>query len=244
MRLRSKAVDWLIGVFAVVVFRCLFKTLRLSFHTADHTNPYTIEGDDRFIYCVWHDQLLIPIFGGKHRHTAALVSQNQDGSFVAAGLRSAGIVPIRGSSSRGSKSRGGAQAMRQLIREAEGKHIVMTPDGPRGPRRELSAGVVFLAAHSGRAIVPTAFTCERGWRFGNGWTDLLVPKPFSKVHLLTGEPIYIATGAADLRADVARVQAAMLAMNNRGDLLAARQPDRPTEVEVSFDSASQCSNAV
>ncbi len=227
MRLRSKAVKWLIGAFAVLVFRCLFLTLRLRFHTADNTNPYAIEGEDRFIYCVWHDQLLIPIFGGKHRHTAALVSQNQDGSFVAAGLRSAGIVPIRGSSNRG-----GTKAMRQLIREAEGKHIVMTPDGPRGPRRELSAGVVFLAAHSGRAIVPTAFTCERGWRFGVGWTDLLVPKPFSKVHLLTGEPIHIAPDTTNLRADVARVQAAMLEMNNRGDQLAglAADPERPAEI--------------
>lgn len=110
--------------------------------------------------------------------------------------------------------------MRQLIREAEGNHIVMTPDGPRGPRRELSPGVVFLASHSGRAIVPAAFTCERGWRFGVGWTDLLVPKPFSKVHMLTGEPIRIPPDA-DLRSEVTRVQAAMLAMNDRGDQLAA-----------------------
>lgn len=227
MRLRGKAVNWLIGAFAVLVFRCLFLTLRLRFHTANNTNPYAIEGEDRFIYCVWHDQLLIPIFGGKHRHTAALVSQNQDGSFVVAGLRSAGIVPIRGSSNRG-----GTLAMRQLIREAEGKHVVMTPDGPRGPRRQLSAGVVFLAAHSGRAIVPTAFTCERGWRFGVGWTDLLVPKPFSKVHLLTGEPIHIAPDTADLRADVARVQAAMLVMNTRGNQLAglAADPVSPAEI--------------
>lgn len=115
--------------------------------------------------------------------------------------------------------------MRQLIREAEGNHIVMTPDGPRGPRRELSSGVVFLASHSGRAIVPTAFTCERGWRFGVGWTDLLVPKPFSKVHLLTGEPIHILPDA-DLQSEVARVQAAMLSMNDRGDALAARLGDR------------------
>ena len=220
MRLQNKAANWLIGAFAVLVFRCLFKTLRQQFHTAPNTNPYAIEGDDRFIYCVWHDQLLIPIFGGKHRHTAALVSQNKDGEFVAAGLRSAGILPIRGSTNRG-----GAQAMRQLIREAEGKHIVMTPDGPRGPRRELSAGVVFLAAQSGRAIVPTAFTCERGWRFGVGWTDLLVPKPFSKVHLLTGEPIHIAPDTSNLRANVVRVQAAMLAINTRGNELAGLPAD-------------------
>lgn len=225
MRLRGKAVDWLIGAFAVWVFRSLFLTLRHRFHTADKTNPYSIEGDDRFIYCVWHDQLLIPIFGGKHRHTAALVSQNRDGSFVEAGLSSAGILPIRGSSSRG-----GAQAMRQLIREAEGKHIVMTPDGPRGPRRELSPGIVFLASRSGRAIVPTAFTCERGWRFGVGWTDLLVPKPFSRIHLLTGEPIHISP-EADLRSEVARVQAAMLAMNDRGDAFAARRPQTTPDRE-------------
>ena len=227
MRLRGEAVKWLIGAFAVLVFRCLFLTLRLRFHTANGTNPYLIEGEDRFIYCVWHDQLLIPIFGGKHRHTAALVSQNQDGSFVAAGLRSAGILPIRGSSNRG-----GAQALRQLIRESEGKHIVMTPDGPRGPRRELSAGVVFLAAQSGRAIVPTTFTCERGWRFGVGWTDLLVPRPFSKVHLLTGEPIHIAPSLSNLRADVARVQAAMLVMNARGNQLAGLPPDPETPAEI------------
>lgn len=227
MRFRGKAVDWLIGAFAVFVFRCLFLTLRRKFHTATNTNPYVIEGADRFIYCVWHDQLLIPIFGGKHRHTAALVSLAQDGSFVAAGLRSAGIVPIRGSSSRG-----GAQAMRQLIREAEGKHIVMTPDGPRGPRRELSAGVVFLAAHSGRAIVPTAFTCERGWRFGVGWTDLLVPKPFSKVHLLTGEPIHITPDTTNLKAEVARVQAAMLEMNERGERLAGRESEQQTQSKI------------
>ena len=221
MRLRSKTLNWLIGTFGVFVFRCLFKTLRLRFHTAEKTNPYAIEGDDRFIYCVWHDQLLIPIFGGKHRYTAALVSQAQDGGFVSAALRSVGIQPVRGSTSRG-----GAQAMRQLIRESEGKHIVMTPDGPRGPRRELSAGVVFLAAHSGRAIVPAAFTCERGWRFGVSWTDLLVPKPFSKVHMLTGSPIYISSESSDLRGDVARVQAAMLALNNQGDQFAARNQGR------------------
>lgn len=216
MRIRGKVVDWLIGLLAVLVFRGLFLTLRLRFLTADKTNPYTAEGDDRFIYCVWHDQLLIPIFGGKHRHTAALVSQNRDGSFVDAVLRSAGILAIRGSSSRG-----GAQALRRLIEEAEGKHIVITPDGPRGPRREMSAGIVFLASQSGRAIVPTAFTCNRGWRFGTGWTDLLVPKPFSKVHLLTGEPIHIPPDLADLSAEVLRVQAAMQAMNDRGESLAA-----------------------
>ena len=124
--------------------------------------------------------------------------------------------------------------MRQLIREAEGKHIVMTPDGPRGPRRELSAGVVFLAAHSGRAIVPAAFTCESGWRFGVGWTDLLVPKPFSKVYLLTGEPIRIPPDA-DLQSELARVQTAMLAINDHGDVLVT-----PTQASACSAAKAPC----
>lgn len=220
MRLRNKFILRVLAASAISVFRSLFKTLSLKFHTSEGTNPYDVNVVDRFIYCVWHDQLLIPIFGGKHRQTAALVSSNQDGSFVAAGLKSAGILAIRGSTSRG-----GAQAMRQLLREAEGKHIVMTPDGPRGPRRELQSGVVYLASRSGRAIVPTAFTCERGWRFGTGWTDLLVPKPFSKVHLLTGEPIHIPPDIKreELLKETARVQKAIDELNDRADLLVVRR---------------------
>lgn len=223
LRLRNKFILRVLAAAAIGTFRLLFLTLRRRFHTPAGTNPYDITVVDRFIYCVWHDQLVIPIFGGKHRLTAALVSNNRDGSVVATSLNSVGIVAIRGSSSQG-----GAQAMRQLLREAEGKHIVITPDGPRGPRRELQTGAVYLASRSGRSIVPTAFSCEWCLRFGQGWTDLLVPIPFSKVYLLTGDPIQIPPDIKreELIEQTARVQAAMDALNARADQLASRSKDK------------------
>ena len=64
---------------------------------------------------------------------------------------------------RGSTANRGGNALREMIRRASDSDIVMTPDGPRGPRREMSRGAVFLASRSGRAIVPTAFSCENSW---------------------------------------------------------------------------------
>ncbi len=78
-----------------------------------------------------------------------------------------------------------------MMTTAKDQHIVITPDGPRGPRRKMQSGIVFLASHTGRAIVPTAFACIRSWRIKGSWTDLLLPKPFTKIFLLAGEPVEV-----------------------------------------------------
>jgi len=92
---------------------------------------------------------------------------------------------------RGSTSRGGASAIKKLIKLAEGKHIVITPDGPRGPHHKMKSGIVFLASHSGRPVIPTAYTATSYWKFQGSWTSIWIPKPFSKVYYLVGEPIKV-----------------------------------------------------
>jgi lysophospholipid acyltransferase (LPLAT)-like uncharacterized protein len=114
----------------------------------------------------------------------ALTSQHRDGSFVACVLRAIGVPTVRGSTGHQ-----GGNALRKILTVATDRDIVMTPDGPRGPRRNMSRGTVFLASRSGRAVVPTAFSCERSWTIRGSWTDLVIPKPFSKVFLLAGDPI-------------------------------------------------------
>ncbi len=68
---------------------------------------------------------------------------------------------------------------------------MVTPDGPRGPRRKMSIGIVFLASHTGRAVIPTAYSCSRCWKIKGSWTDLVIPKPFAKVYLLGGRPVEV-----------------------------------------------------
>ena len=193
MKIRSPLLIRLSGFLFASVMRALFWTLRMDIRTAPNANPYASSGDARFIYAVWHDSMLMSAFGGKHVRTVALTSHHRDGSFVASTLKAIGVPVVRGSTGH----RGG-NALRRILTDASDSDIVMTPDGPRGPRRKMSRGAVFLASRSGRALVPTAFACERSWNIPGSWSELVIPKPFSKVYLLAGDPIKV---PADLSRD-------------------------------------------
>lgn len=198
-------------VFSVAMW-VVFRTLRLQIITAvPESNPYATNNPERFLYCVWHDSAVIPTFGGKHQCTTALTSQHSDGSFVAEVLKLNRIPSIRGSTSRISTG-----AIRKLIALAETKHVVITPDGPRGPNRRMSIGIAFIAGKTGKAIVPTAYACSKCWKWKGSWSDLIIPKPFAKVVLLAGDPIYVAADLTtiQLRDQTERIQLAMDALND------------------------------
>lgn len=150
--------------------------------------------------------MVMPVFGGKHWCTTALTSNHADGSFVARVLRLRNIRAVRGSTNR---IRTGA--MRELLDTMEHRHLVITPDGPRGPDRRMSTGIVYLASRSGRAIVPSGFACSRCWRWRGSWSDLIIPKPFATVVLMAGAPIRVPpeVSTSDLERYVDQVQAAM-----------------------------------
>ena len=190
MKIRNYYANWVIAAGVVLLCRILFRTLRIRLVAADpRTSPYLKNTTESYIYCVWHDSITFPMFAGRHVRTVALVSKHQDGSCLGIGLQMLNMGLVRGSSNHH-----GAPAMREMLRLPEGKHVVMTPDGPRGPRRKIKPGLVFLASRSGRAIVPTAFAASRFWSIGGNWTNLVIPKPFATAYALTGEPIEIPEG--------------------------------------------------
>jgi lysophospholipid acyltransferase (LPLAT)-like uncharacterized protein len=191
MRIRGRWFIWLQAAAIVFVSRLLFKTLRIYFlPAAPNTNPYSNDGSEGFIYSVWHDEVAFPMFAGRHVRTVALVSKHADNSPLVLGLQMLGIGIVRGSSGRN-----GVEAIRELLRTPSNSHLVITPDGPRGPRHQVKPGLVLMAARSGRAIVPTAFVSSRCWRIPGRWTDLVIPKPFARAYALGGRPIYVAKDA-------------------------------------------------
>ena len=181
--------------------------------------------DEYFVLCVWHDALLLPTFAAPRwlrKRCCCLVSQHQDGSYLADAMAWMDYTTVRGSTKRG-----GVEALRQLVNETAGKHIIVTPDGPRGPRRKLKHGAAFVAAQTGRRLLPGAFVVNRGWRIPGSWTDLLVPMPFSTVFLITGDPISIPEGIsrAELGVYVAAAQHAMDQVNDEADrMVNCQQP--------------------
>jgi hypothetical protein len=158
------------------------------------------------IYAVWHGRvLLLPYLYGP-RGCCVLTSRSRDGELVARWIGRFGLVPIRGSSTRG-----GGEALRQLARELrDGGEVVVVPDGPTGPREVAKPGVVALARLSGAPIVPIAVGASREWRLGS-WDQFRIPKPFARCVVRFGEPLRVRPDADRAAQEAARkdVEAAL-----------------------------------
>jgi hypothetical protein len=114
------------------------------------------------------------------------VSLSADGELISRVCKSFGLETIRGSTSRG-----GMEALIQLKSALEsGVRVSITPDGPRGPSRQVQPGAPYLAQVTGRPIVPVAYGARRAWVF-KGWDYFVVPKPFNRIAMVYGEPIWI-----------------------------------------------------
>jgi len=185
MKIRSRFLNRCLAIIAVGVVRSLFATLRRD-HRDSVRGVYCREPQGQYIYLAWHDCLLLPMFASRCYHLAGLVSRHADGGYLAEAMRLIDVAVVRGSSSRG-----GAQAIRRMMELVQSMHIVATPDGPRGPRRCLKPGVIFLASQTGRPIIAVGCAAANGWRIPGKWTDLLIPKPFSKIVLRASDPIHV-----------------------------------------------------
>lgn len=134
------------------------------------------------IYAFWHRyQASACVIGGWTR-SAFLVSPSRDGDILAGIARRAGGYPVRGSSSRG-----GGAAFRDLVRLiAGGRSAAITPDGPRGPHGTVHPGVVALAKTTGIPISPVGFGVSRCFET-NSWDHFVVPLPFAHGQVVFGE---------------------------------------------------------
>ena len=99
---------------------------------------------------------------------------------------------------RGSSSRGGATAIHEMIKRARNWQLTMTPDGPRGPRRKMAPGAIFLASHLGIPIIPLGVGYDRPWRLPT-WDRFAIPRPWSRARLIAGPPIFIPSNLTHLQ---------------------------------------------
>jgi lysophospholipid acyltransferase (LPLAT)-like uncharacterized protein len=181
MKLRSR---WLIHVaaFAIALFlRAWMKTVRVRVVSFDERPHPADPSQRRFIYGLWHESVLTATQYGAN--VRVLISQSADGELIARVCQHLGI-----GTARGSATRGGAKGLLEMLRAREGAHLVLTPDGPRGPRRRLKPGIVFLASHAGLPVVPVGVGFTRAWR-APSWDHFAVPLPFSTVTGVIGAPI-------------------------------------------------------
>lgn len=204
-------------VLGTIALRLLAATLRVRREEAAVAPLWTARAP--LIYALWHGRLLLLpcLYGGRGAHT--LTSRSRDGEIVARWIRRFGLVPVRGSSSRG-----GGGALRVLTRALrDGHEVVVVPDGPRGPREVLKHGVIALARLSGAPIVPVAVGASREWRL-RSWDEFRIPRPFARCVVRFGEPIRVARAADRAGEEAARkeVEAALRGLSWQVDEEARR----------------------
>jgi len=137
------------------------------------------------IWVFWHEYILTPITMWGGCDVTMLVSQHRDANWLMLAAYRMGFKTVRGSTTRG-----GTEAIRQLKKLTNSSGIVITPDGPRGPRRQMALGPIYLASRLGMPIVATGFGNQHPWRL-NTWDNFAIPKPFSRTRIIMGPKIHL-----------------------------------------------------
>jgi lysophospholipid acyltransferase (LPLAT)-like uncharacterized protein len=148
----------------------------------------------------WHGRILPATFYFRRRGIVVITSENFDGEWIARIIERFGY-----GTARGSTSRGGVRAMLRLKRDmAAGRAAGFTLDGPRGPARVAQPGAIWLARATGNPVLPFHLEASSHWTAGS-WDRTQIPKPFSTVALVVGEPLEVPPDTPDERLDAARL---------------------------------------
>jgi hypothetical protein len=170
-----------------------------------------------FIVAFWHGRLLLmPYAWMRPVPFFMLISQHRDGQLIARTVAYFGIDTIAGSTTRG-----GAGALRALVKALHGGSCVgITPDGPRGPYMRASDGIVSVARLAGVPVLPATYAISRRRVLGT-WDRFLVPLPFARGVIAWGEPIAVARDldAAGIGAVRRRIEDALNAVTAEADRL-------------------------
>jgi len=176
---------WLGSHVAGKLIRLLKKTVRLTVIGDEHLRSL-MENGGRAILAFWHGNMIIPMMRHIDEGDVVLVSEHGDGEIIARALKSLGYDLIRGSTTHS-----GAKALVDMRKRFESPGIIaITPDGPKGPYRELKSGAVILAKQTGVPILPISAYTNRP-KFLKSWDRFHLVKPFVKCVLMYGKPIKI-----------------------------------------------------
>jgi lysophospholipid acyltransferase (LPLAT)-like uncharacterized protein len=137
-------------------------------------------GDEQHVCVCWHSELLMSPQAYRAIHkkqpASAIISQHFDGSLIASTLNLLRIRPLRGSSKKGAR-----QVLLQAFRSIKsGEEVLITPDGPRGPRHSMSDGAIGIALKSKLPIFVMNYKVDSYWKLSS-WDSFIIPKPFSKI---------------------------------------------------------------
>jgi lysophospholipid acyltransferase (LPLAT)-like uncharacterized protein len=201
------------AVYALAALLC--RTFRWDVTGLEHLKRVEREGRQP-VMAFWHGRILAATYYFRNRGIVVMTSENFDGEWIARVIERFGYGTARGSTSRGAR-----RALLQLKRQMEaGKAAGFTLDGPRGPACSAQPGAVWLAKATGNPLLPFHFEADRHWTL-HSWDRTQIPKPWSRVALVIGEPLDVPADAddQDLEAKRRELEAVLAGLRDRASAM-------------------------
>jgi hypothetical protein len=193
----------------------LGRTLRWRVEGLHHLDA-VLDAGRQPVMAFWHGRILPATYYFRDRGIVVITSENFDGEWIARIIQRFGY-----GTARGSTSSGGRKALLQLVRDMrKGRPAGFTLDGPRGPSRRAQPGAIWLAAATGNPLLPFHLEASKHWSM-RSWDRTQIPKPFSTVALVVGDPLYVPAdaGEADLERWRVELEAQLRGLEERARLL-------------------------
>jgi hypothetical protein len=222
---RKRAEVATIAAVGYPLIAALGHTLRWRVDGLQHLNAILVSGRQP-VMAFWHGRILPATFYFRRRGIVVITSENFDGEWIARIIERFGYGTARGSTSRGAR-----KAMLQLVRAmTDGKPVGFTLDGPRGPARVAQPGAVWLAKATGNPVLPFHLEASAYWTM-RSWDETQIPKPFSTVALVVGEPLAISPAASDddLEQDRLELEARLGQLERRALEMLTNGPNGPND---------------
>jgi lysophospholipid acyltransferase (LPLAT)-like uncharacterized protein len=186
MKLLASVANKVGGLLGAAAIRAWMATLDYQAAFYDRSvDPVEMDCTSPSIYLFWHENILLPIYLRGHNDLVMLLSQHRDADVLSRAAYHLGFDFVRGSTYRGSVT-----AVRSLLRQSRRQHLTITPDGPRGPRRKMAQGPIYLSSKLGLPLVVMGFGYDRPWRM-RSWDRFAVPKPYSRARAVVSGRIQI-----------------------------------------------------
>lgn len=139
---------------------------------------------DKCIVAFWHSKMIAGWYVSK-KDVVALVSPSKDGDYLTSVLEKWRYTVVRGSSSK--KGMEALEEAMVMIGSGNSKRIVITPDGPRGPKEEFKRGAFIAAKELGLPLLFLHINYRSSYKLSKSWDTFEIPLPFSVVDVYAEE---------------------------------------------------------
>lgn len=174
--------------FSWVLIYCFYRILLATWRIRIIHHPHVtklLEADSPYVLAHWHCDIQAILHLMLQYKLAAMVSRSKDGDIISYVIKMLG-----GKAARGSSSRGGSSALKELVRiSRSGFSLSLAVDGPRGPARTPKFGIFELSKICSIPIVPLGVIADKTYKFKRSWDNSYIPLPFSKITIYFAEPL-------------------------------------------------------